>query len=82
MPKLNRYQRTELKNLVISAMIRRLSIAETQQLIRLDLHVDISEDYISHFRMQLKHDSARELQLLQKDRDYYLKCTFWDRLAS
>jgi hypothetical protein len=31
--------------------------------------------------MDLKHDSVRELQTLQKDRDYYLQRMFWDRLA-
>jgi hypothetical protein len=31
--------------------------------------------------MDLKHDGANELQSLQKDRDYYLKSMFWDRLS-
>jgi len=34
MPKLNRYERTELKHLVTNAIIRRLSTIETQQLVK------------------------------------------------
>jgi hypothetical protein len=31
--------------------------------------------------MDLKHDYAKELQSLQKDRDHYVQCLFWDRVA-
>jgi hypothetical protein len=80
MSKLTRYQRQTLKDLVVNATVRRLSIAETQQLIRDNLHVDMSEDYLSHLRTDIKRDCARELQSLQKDRDYYIKSLFWDRV--
>ena len=45
------------------------------------LHITISPDYVYHVKMQLKRDSARELSLLQKDGDYYLKNTFFDRVV-
>jgi hypothetical protein len=44
------------------------------------LHVTISPDYVYHVKMQLKRDSVKELSLLAKDRDYYLKNIFFDRV--
>ena len=81
MSKFTKQQRQELKSLVANAMIRRLDVFETQKYIQDMLHVTISHDYVYHVKMQLKRDSARELSLLQKDRDYYLKNTFFDRVA-
>ena len=81
MSKFTKQQRQELKSLVANAMIRRLDVFETQKYIQNRLHITISHDYVYHIKMQLKKDSARELSLLQKDRDYYLKHTFFDRVA-
>ena len=61
-------------------MIRRLDIFETQKYIQDSLHVTISPDYVYHVKMQLKKDCSRELALLAKDRDYYLKNIFFDRV--
>jgi hypothetical protein len=80
MPKLNRYQRTELRNLVLNATIRRLSAAQTQQLIRDSLQIDISPTYLYHIRGNLKRNCTRELRSLQQDRDYFLQRMFFDRV--
>jgi hypothetical protein len=81
LPKLTKQEREELKSLVVDASVRRLTAKETCAYLFDKLGVSISIDHIKHLRMDLKHDSAKELQSLQKDRDYYLKCMFWDRLA-
>ena len=81
MSKFTKQQRQGLKSLVADAMIRRLDVFETQKYIQDRLHVTINHDYVYHVKMQLKKDSARELCLLQKDRDYYLKHTFFDKVA-
>lgn len=80
MPKLNRYLRSEMRNLVTNATVRRLTIAETQKLIKDKLHVDISEGYLAHVRMDLKRNCSKELRSLQLDMDHYLKCMFFDRV--
>jgi hypothetical protein len=79
--KLTKLQREELKSLVVDASIRRLSEKETSAYIFDKLGVSISIDHISHLKTHLKRDGVRELQSLQKDRDYYLQRMFWDRLA-
>jgi hypothetical protein len=81
MSKLTKHQRQELKALVVNATIRRLTSKETSDFIYEQLGVSITEDYVRRLRMDLKHDGANELQSLQKDRDYYLKSIFWDRLS-
>src|SRR5919108_2418079 len=80
MSKFTKQQRQELKSLVANAMIRRLDIFETQKYIQDSLHITISPDYVYHIKMQLKRDCSKELSLLAKDRDYYLKNTFFDRV--
>jgi hypothetical protein len=81
MSKLTKHQRQELKALVVNAIIRRLTSKETSAFIYEQLGISITEDYVRRLRMDLKHDGANELQSLQKDRDYYLKSMFWDRLS-
>jgi hypothetical protein len=80
MSKFTKQQRQELKSIVANAMIRRLDVFETQRYIQDSLHVTISPDYVYHVKMQLKRDSVKELSLLAKDRDYYLKNMFFDRV--
>jgi hypothetical protein len=80
MSKFTKAQKNELKSLVANAMIRRLDVFEIQNYIQDNLHVTISPDYIYHVKMRLKRDSAKELSLLAKDRDYYLKNMFFDRV--
>jgi hypothetical protein len=77
MSKLNRYQKAEL---IINAAVRRLSVPETQQLVRDKLHVDLSYDYISSLRAKLKENCTKELRSLQQDRDHYLQKMFFDRV--
>jgi hypothetical protein len=40
----------------------------------------MSEDYLSHLKIDLKRDCAKELLSLQKDKDYYLQRMFFDRI--
>ena len=61
--------------------MRRLTVKETCAFISEQLGFDISEDHIRHVRMYIKQDSAMELSLLRKDRDYCLQRMFWDRLG-
>jgi hypothetical protein len=80
MSKFTKQQRQELKSLVANAMIRRLDVFETRKYVQDSLHITISPDYVYHIKMQLKRDCSKELSLLAKDRDYYLKNTFFDRV--
>ena len=81
MSKLTKFQKEELKSLVAKASIRRLTAKETSAFVLEQLGFTISEDHIRRVRMYIKQDSAKELALLTKDRDYYLQRMFWDRLA-
>jgi transposase len=78
--KLTKHQRQELKSLVANATVRRLTSKETSAFVLEQLGVSITNDYVRRIRMDLKHDYAKELQSLQKDRDLYIKCMFWDRV--
>jgi hypothetical protein len=80
MSKFTKTERKEIKSLVANAMIRHLNIHEAQKYIQDSLHVTISSDYVYHIKMQLKKDCGKELDLLQKDRDFYLKEVFTDRV--
>ncbi len=81
MSKFTKSQKKEIKSLVATAMIRRLDVHETQNYIQDTLHgVTISQDYIYHLKIQIKRDNAQELELLAKDRDFYLKQVFTDRV--
>ena len=62
--------------------MRRLTVKETCAFVSEQLGFALfSEDHIRHVRMYIKQDSAMELSLLRKDRDYYLQRVFWDRLG-
>jgi hypothetical protein len=80
MSKLRMQQRQELKALVANAIVRRLTGKETCAFVFEKLGVSITEEYVRHLRMNLKHDYASELKSLQMDRDAYIKCLFWDRV--
>lgn len=76
MSKLTKQQRQELKALVANATVRRLTAKETSAFIFEKLGVPITNDYVRRLRMDIKHDYTKELQLLQKDREYYLEQLF------
>jgi hypothetical protein len=78
--KLTKHQRDELKSLVANATVRRLTAKETSAFVLERLGVSISIDHIRHLKTDIKHDYARELQSLQKDKDSYMQCIFWNRV--
>jgi hypothetical protein len=81
MSKLTRRQKQELKVLVANATIRRLTSKEISVYIFEKLGVSITEEYVRRVRMDIRHDYTKELQLIRKDKDYYLQCLFSDRVA-
>jgi hypothetical protein len=81
MSKFTKLQRNQLKSLVTNAMIRRLTSTETQKYIEENLHMTVTPKYIYNITAQIKRDCSKELNLLQKDREYYLKHAFFDRIA-
>ena len=80
MSKLTKHEREELKSLILDATIRRLTAKETSVFVFEKLGVSISVDHIRHLKTDLKRDCAKELLLLQKDREYYLQRMFFDRV--
>jgi hypothetical protein len=78
--KLTRRQKEELKSLVVDCKIRKLTAKEISALVLEKLGFSISVDHIKRLTANLKRDCARELLLLQKDREYYLQRMFFDRV--
>jgi hypothetical protein len=79
--KLTKPQREELKSLVATASLRRLTAKETSAFVQQQLGFSISEDHIRRVRMYIKQDCAKETLLLQKDVGYFLQRMFFDRVA-
>jgi hypothetical protein len=80
MPKLTKQQREELKHLILNGIVHHFTTAEIQQYIQSKLNIQISIDYLKHFKTELKKDSKKELEYLAKDRFAFIHALFFERL--
>jgi hypothetical protein len=64
MSNLTQPQKEQLKRIILDSILQRLTTAKTQAHVKDKLGVEITIDYLNHVKMELRHDSKRELDLL------------------
>ena len=72
MPKFTKQERGELIQLIIESDIRRLSLIEIASFIKDKTSKDISINYISTLRNQIRQKGREYISLLSKSRDFYV----------
>jgi Zn finger protein HypA/HybF involved in hydrogenase expression len=80
MSKLTISQKQQLKDLVIDAMVKRLTNSEMTEYVQNKMQITISEDYLRHVKFAIKKDRKQTFEELRKDRDLYINSIFFDRV--
>jgi hypothetical protein len=80
MSKLTIPQKQQLKDLVIDAMVKRLTPLEMQNEVQDKMQITISQDYLRHVKLSIKKDRKQTFEELRKDRYLFINSIFFDRV--
>lgn len=80
MSKLTIPQKQQLKDLVLDAMVKRLTPLEMQNEVQDKMQITISQDYLRHVKLSIKKDRKQTFEELRKDRYLFINSIFFDRV--